>query len=132
MLAIGFVPMLTAAVPAQAQEQSDVGFDSFHDELAQYGDWVYSDRWGLVWQPADVPDDFRPYYSGGHWAYTDAYGWTWASDYEWGDIAFHYGRWVDDPYDGWMWIPGYSWSPGLGRLALQRAFHRLDADAARR
>ncbi|MGA7713222.1 MAG: DUF6600 domain-containing protein [Rhizomicrobium sp.] len=112
VLAVGIVPMIAVAVPAQAQDQYDVSFDSFHDALAQYGDWVYSDRWGLVWQPADVPDDFRPYYSGGHWAYTDAYGWIWASDYEWGDIAFHYGRWVDDPYDGWMWIPGYSWSPG--------------------
>ena len=30
----------------------------------------------------------------------------------WGDVAFHYGRWVDDPEDGWLWIPGYTWSPG--------------------
>jgi hypothetical protein len=111
-LIISALPFVATAVPACAQEQWDVSFDSFHDQLAQYGDWVYSDRWGLVWQPADVPDDFRPYYSGGHWAYTDDYGWTWDSDYEWGDVAFHYGRWVDDPYDGWMWIPGYSWSPG--------------------
>jgi hypothetical protein len=103
---------LVAAVPAQAQYQSNASFDSFYGELAQYGDWVYSDRWGLVWQPGNVPNDFRPYYTDGRWVYTRAYGWTWASDYEWGDIAFHYGRWVDDPYDGWMWIPGYSWSPG--------------------
>ena len=111
-LVVSIVPFVAAAVPAQAQYQSRASFDSFHDQLAQYGDWVYSDRWGLVWQPADVPDYFRPYYTGGRWVYTGAYGWTWASDYEWGDIAFHYGRWVDDPYDGWMWIPGYSWSPG--------------------
>jgi hypothetical protein len=90
----------------------DVSFDSFHDELAQYGYWGYSDRWGLVWQPANVPDDFRPYYTAGRWVYTDDYGWYWASDLPWGDVAFHYGRWVDDPYDGWMWIPGYTWSPG--------------------
>ncbi len=112
VLVVSVVPLVAAAVPAQAQEQSYVSFDSFHYQLARYGDWVYSDRWGLVWQPADVSDDFRPYYSGGHWVYTDAYGWTWDSDYEWGDIAFHYGRWVDDPYDGWLWIPGYTWSPG--------------------
>ncbi|GAA0561363.1 DUF6600 domain-containing protein [Rhizomicrobium electricum] len=111
VLTVGVFPF-AAAVPAQAQERWDVSFDSFHHQLARYGDWVYSDRWGLVWQPADVSDDFRPYYSGGRWVYTGAYGWTWASDYDWGDIAFHYGRWVDDPYDGWMWIPGYSWSPG--------------------
>ena len=89
-----------------------MSFDSFHDQLAQYGDWVYSDRWGEVWQPADVPDDFRPYYTDGHWAYTDDYGWIWQSDYEWGDIPFHYGRWVNDPDDGWLWIAGYTWSPG--------------------
>ena len=111
-LVISIVPFVAAAIPAQAQYRSDASFDSFHDQLARYGDWVYSDRWGLVWQPADVPDDFRPYYSGGRWAYTGEYGWTWASDYDWGDIAFHYGRWVDDPTDGWMWIPGYTWSPG--------------------
>ena len=112
VLVVSVVPFVAAAVPAQAQVQAEISFDSFHDQLAPHGDWVYSDRWGLVWQPADVPDDFRPYYSGGHWAYTEAYGWTWASDYEWGDIPFHYGRWVDDPDDGWMWIPGYTWSPG--------------------
>ncbi len=112
VLAVSVVPFVAVAVPAQAQEQWDVSFDSFHHQLARYGDWVYSDRWGLVWQPADVPDDFRPYYSGGRWVYTGDYGWTWDSDYDWGDIAFHYGRWIDDPYDGWMWIPGYSWSPG--------------------
>ncbi len=105
-------PFTTAALPAEAPARSSIIFDGFHRQLARYGDWVYSDRWGLVWQPANVPDDFRPYYSGGRWAYTNAYGWTWASGYNWGDIAFHYGRWVDDPADGWMWLPGYTWSPG--------------------
>ena len=28
-----------------------------------------------------------------------------------GDIPFHYGRWVYDPFDGWLWVPGYVWSP---------------------
>jgi hypothetical protein len=111
-LAAGTLPFLASAIPAQAQTDGDVSFDSFHDQLAQYGYWVYSDRWGLVWQPADVSDDFRPYYSRGRWVYTDDYGWLWSSDYPWGDIAFHYGRWVNDPDNGWMWIPGYTWSPG--------------------
>jgi hypothetical protein len=111
-LAVSVVPYVASAIPASAQMYGDVSFDSFHDQLAQYGYWVYSDRWGLVWQPAEVGYDFRPYYSDGHWVYTDDYGWYWSSDYPWGDIAFHYGRWVDDPYDGWLWIPGYTWSPG--------------------
>ncbi len=89
-----------------------VSFQSFHRTLAPHGDWVYSDRWGEVWVPADVPNDFHPYYSGGHWANTREYGWLWVSSYDWGDIPFHYGRWVNDTDDGWMWIPGYVWSPG--------------------
>jgi len=97
---------------ANAQEDVAVSFDSFHHQLAPYGDWVYSDRWGEVWIPTDVPDDFQPYGTAGYWADTDEYGWTWISDYEWGDIPFHYGRWVNDPDDGWLWIPGYVWGPG--------------------
>src|SRR5579864_3206920 len=102
------VPVAIMASPAYAQ--SDVSFGSFHDELAQYGSWVYSDRWGEVWLP-DVGPDFRPYDTNGYWANTEDYGWTWVSSYPWGDITFHYGRWVDDPDDGWMWIPGYVWGP---------------------
>ncbi len=98
------------ASPAFAQTDDQVDFQTFHDELASYGDWVYSDRWGEVWIPTDVASDFQPYGSDGYWAYSD-YGWTWVSGYDWGDIPFHYGRWVNDPDDGWLWIPGYVWSP---------------------
>ena len=102
-----------AFVPtAAAQASFDVSFDSFHDQLARYGDWVYSDRWGTVWVPADVGRDFHPYDTNGRWERTRDYGWTWSSDYAWGDIAFHYGRWVNDIDDGWIWLPGYVWSPG--------------------
>lgn len=110
--------LLVAGVSADAHfssamaQEVQVDFGTFHDQLAPYGDWVYSDRWGEVWIPTDVSDDFHPYGTAGHWVYTSDYGWTWASDYEWGDIPFHYGRWVNDPDDGWMWIPGYVWSPG--------------------
>ena len=103
------VPAVVLA-PSSAQAQADVSFDMFQGELARYGDWVYSDRWGEVWVP-DVGPDFRPYDTAGYWADTDDYGWTWVSDYPWGDITFHYGRWVNDPNDGWLWIPGYVWSP---------------------
>jgi hypothetical protein len=99
------------AILAPATAQEDVSFDSFHDYLANYGDWVYSDRWGEVWVPENVPQDFQPYGTNGYWAATDDYGWVWASNYEWGDVPFHYGRWVNDPDDGWLWIPGYVWSP---------------------
>jgi hypothetical protein len=98
-------------MPQPAVAQESVGFDYFHGQLAGYGAWLYSDRWGMVWQPEDVPPDFRPYYTDGHWVYTSDYGWMWNSDYDWGDIPFHYGRWVNDPDDGWLWIPGYTWAP---------------------
>jgi hypothetical protein len=97
--------------PAVAQADDGIDFDTFHDQLAQYGDWVYSDRWGEVWIPGDVPEDFTPYGTNGYWADTDEYGWTWVSNYAWGDIPFHFGRWVNDPDAGWLWIPGYVWSP---------------------
>jgi hypothetical protein len=61
-----------------------------------------------VWLPAVA--HFRPYYRRGHWVYSDT-GWMWVSDYRWGGIAFHYGRWVFDPEYGWVWVPGYVWAP---------------------
>ena len=104
---------LAAPLPAQAQFSVSIGFDSFHGELAGYGDWLYSGRWGEVWRPMvqDRDPDWRPYWAG-HWVFTDEYGWTWiSSERPWGEIAYHYGRWVFDPYDGWLWLPGYVWSP---------------------
>ena len=104
---------LTLPSPAAAQVSVDISFDSFHGQLANYGDWLYSDRWGEVWRPdsQDRDGNWRPYWAG-HWVDTDEYGWTWISDEgPWGDIAYHYGRWVNDPDDGWLWLPGYVWSP---------------------
>jgi hypothetical protein len=119
--ALSSIALALAAAPAVAQpdqtygmDQGDSGIslDYFSDQLAPYGYWLYSDRWGLVWQPGDVSYDFHPYLNDGRWIYTDEYGWYWQSTYPWGDIPFHYGRWVNDPDDGWLWIPGYVWSPG--------------------
>ena len=30
---------------------------------------------------------------------------------QWGDIPFHYGRWVMVPGRGWLWAPDYEWGP---------------------
>jgi hypothetical protein len=110
-LLLSGVATIAIVTPASAQYVNvSVSFNSFHDRLANYGDWIYSDRWGEVWVP-ETDASFSPYNSNGHWAYTDDYGWVWVSGYEWGDIAFHYGRWVNDPDDGWLWVPGYVWSP---------------------
>ncbi len=105
---------LVASQPAQAQfyarDDRPVDFDFFYNQLAPYGNWFQTERWGYVWQPEDVGPDFRPYYDG-HWVYTARYGWYWVSDEDWGDIVDHYGRWVFDPDDGWLWVPGYVWAP---------------------
>ncbi len=54
--------------------------------------------------------EWRPYCDAGHWVYTDD-GWSWQSDYPWGEVAFHYGRWYHDWRWGWVWHPGYNWGP---------------------
>ena len=86
--------------------------DYFKAQLTPYGNWIQVPGYGLCWEPV-VDAGWRPYYDGGHWEYTDA-GWYWQSDYPWGDIAFHYGRWVyaemgADP--SWVWVPGYDYAP---------------------
>ncbi|MBU6443201.1 MAG: hypothetical protein KGR48_04760 [Alphaproteobacteria bacterium] len=110
-VAIGLVAPQPALAQIYAVDDQPVDFDFFYDQLAPYGNWFQSDRWGYVWQPEDVGPDFRPYYDG-HWVYTARYGWYWVSDEDWGDIVYHYGRWVFDPDDGWLWLPGYVWGPG--------------------
>jgi hypothetical protein len=83
----------------------------FYRELSPYGSWILVDNeW--CWQPTMVVVNagWRPYWDGGNWIYTDA-GWCWSSDYSWGSIAFHYGRWNMHPRRGWVWYPGNDWAP---------------------
>jgi hypothetical protein len=98
------------AEPRPLAHSDVVNFRAFHDHLAHYGTWMTHSRWGAVWRPGNGRG-FRPYRDGGHWEDTDDYGTVWVSDYSWGDIPFHYGRWVYDPDDGWIWVPGYVWAP---------------------
>jgi Family of unknown function (DUF6600) len=101
-------PLVMAALtPAQAQVSAE-----FEAALEPYGHWVRLARWGEVWQPDDVPPDWRPY-SYGHWVYTDEWGWYWVSDEQeedWGWVVFHYGRWIHDR-GAWFWMPGDEWAP---------------------
>ena len=70
-------------------------------------------EYGTVWVPdaSVVGDDFEPYSSAGRWEMTADSDWMWVSDYSWGDIPFHYGRWVWIAGRGWAWIPGNVWAP---------------------
>ena len=67
----------------------------------------------MYWHPDEAiaaNPDWRPYYDMGQWVQTDN-GLYWQSDYTWGDIPFHYGRWVLNPSLGWLWAPDYTWGP---------------------
>jgi hypothetical protein len=89
----------------------NVDFDYFHDQLAAYGTWVDVQDYGPCWSPsASSEADWRPYSDHGHWIYTEN-GWYWESDYPWGEIAFHYGRWFLAPSGVWVWLPDYTWGP---------------------
>jgi len=109
-------PLPTASVEAVASPQSlpdaEVNFAYFHDQLAPFGTWIEVD--GVkYWRPDSAiraNPDWRPYYDMGKWIQTDN-GLFWQSDYTWGDIPFHYGRWVRHPSMGWIWAPDYEWGP---------------------
>lgn len=87
---------------------ANVTFQSFYDDLLEFGIWIDYPGYGQVWHPR--VDDFRPYATNGYWIYSSE-GWTWVSGYSWGWGPFHYGRWLYDDLYGWLWIPGYEWSP---------------------
>lgn len=79
--------------------------------LDGFGSWVDAPAYGSVWIPDERVrgQDFVPYLSGGQWLPTRA-GWYWQSDFAWGAIPFHYGRWV--MVGGlWAWVPGSAFAP---------------------
>jgi hypothetical protein len=86
-----------------------VNADYVHGQLSPYGNWVDVPGYGQCWQPS-VLAGWRPYNDSGHWVYTDA-GLYWQSDYPWGAIPFHYGRWTWAGGYGWIWVPGYEYAP---------------------
>lgn len=104
-------PPQPASEPAAAApvEATDEYFDA---ALSPYGTWVTIDGYGRVWRPTIVVrhPGWRPYSDGGRWVYTD-FGWYWMSDYSWGSVVFHYGRWFNDPRWGWCWWPNRVWGP---------------------
>jgi hypothetical protein len=108
-----------AAAPPQPPQASDDYADTdpsaltdFRDQLDPYGQWTQDPTYGTIWVPdaAQVGADFAPYQTAGQWALSDDGDWMWQSDYAWGSIPFHYGRWV---WAGsyWGWIPGRRYAP---------------------
>jgi hypothetical protein len=106
-----------AKVPSGAPEVTTQDNDpraltAFKARLDPYGNWVEDEKYGTVWVPSRkvVGESFAPYVSSGRWALDTGNNWVWVSDFTFGDIVFHYGRWVWTAY-GWSWIPGYQYAP---------------------
>jgi len=97
------------SAPAPAGEPV-ANFESFQQQLSPYGTWVNVPGYGECWQPYGLPNGWRPYYDNGYWVYTDA-GMYWQSNYPWGAIPFHYGRWMYVEGNGWIWAPAYEYAP---------------------
>jgi hypothetical protein len=78
----------------------------FHDALDSHGTWQDDPIYGTVWMPStdEIGEDFTPYVSAGHWAYDGDF--VWVSDYSWGWVVFHFGRWERIVDRGWVWVPG--------------------------
>ena len=102
-------PVVTAPVAAVEPSVPPASPEYFEAQLAPYGEWIYVSEFGTrCWFPSGLSPDWRPYFDSGHWLYTDN-GMYWESDYPWGAIPFHYGRWI---YRGnWVWVPAYEYAP---------------------
>jgi hypothetical protein len=101
------------AAPEAAVPAPEDNYAYFHDQLSPYGQWVDVQGYGPCWYPNQAiaeNSDWRPYYDMGHWVNTEN-GLFWVSDYPWGEIPFHYGRWVKTAEYPWLWVPDYTWGP---------------------
>jgi hypothetical protein len=87
--------------------------DNYQQQLAPYGQWLDEPSYGLIWVPSPdvVGSNFAPYVSQGHWALDLDDNWAWVSDYSFGSIVFHYGRWVQIDTVGWAWVAGFTYAP---------------------
>jgi hypothetical protein len=84
----------------------------YRSTLDPYGAWVEDPNYGTVWvpNPDQVGPDFTPYVTLGHWTYDDNDDYVWMSDYGWGWVPFHYGRWVWTAGHQWAWVAGRTYA----------------------
>lgn len=95
--------------PAGAQSADVSDFALFYEALAPYGKWIDYGKYGPVWYPTGVSDDWRPYLNG-RWVPTEE-GWVFETEEPWGWAAYHYGNWFPTIEYGWVWAPGSTWYP---------------------
>jgi hypothetical protein len=113
--ACSVAPRLQVAAQAPGEARGDAGraprwLARFIQALAPHGTFTVVDPVGLVWAPAPeaVGSAFVPYVTHGLWE-PSPNGWQFVSEFVWGDLVFHYGRWFDDPEAGWVWAPDDAW-----------------------
>ena len=102
------------------------------DDLNDYGQWIYTRKYGYVWKPYSSSvssySNWSPYRYGS-WRWMSPYGWTWVNDEPWGWATYHYGRWVWDN-GGWYWSPYGQyrwrrswWSPALVVITYSAGYY---------
>jgi hypothetical protein len=94
-------------LPDDAYADSDPSaLSDFGPALDPYGTWGDDPTYGTVWTPSvdQMGSGFQPFDTAGSWTYVDG-DFVWVSDYAWGSICFHYGRWASSG-GRWIWIPG--------------------------
>src|SRR5512141_410402 len=106
-------PSSATPEPVDRADADPRALTTFRAQLDTHGTWVNDPTYGTVWVPnrAEVGADFAPYVTAGHWALDQDGDWIWVSDYPFGDVVFHYGRWVWVGGTGWVWVPGYAYAP---------------------
>jgi hypothetical protein len=108
VLALTFALILGAGFNHAAKAASeDVAM--FYDDLSQYGEWVDYEKYGPVWRPNQVAEDWRPY-TNGRWVPTNE-GNVFETEEPWGWATYHYGNWIPTENYGWVWVPGRTWYP---------------------
>lgn len=98
-------PPAPQAAPAATQISAE-----FRQILEQHGSFAKHERYGEVWQPANVAQDWQPY-PACLWTYKQDTGWYLDDPSEWGRIVHHHGRWTQDGEKGWVWVAGAEFSP---------------------
>ena len=97
----------------ETEDRDPRALSAWNSQLDPYGSWADDPTYGRVWLPHNtvVGADFAPYVSRGRWALDENEDWVWVSDYPFGGVVFHYGRWVWISGRGWAWIPGLRYAP---------------------
>lgn len=107
-LALAFALVLGPGFTGAAEAASeDVAM--FYEDLSQHGQWVEYEKYGPVWRPSQVPEDWRPY-TNGRWVPTND-GNVFESQEPWAWATYHYGNWMPTEGNGWVWVPGSTWYP---------------------